>query len=319
MKVLLADDDLLLRRMLEPELRKAGWDVVTAGDGDEAWDAIQRERIRIAVVDWLMPGLDGAGLIRRIRAAGGPGYVYTILLTARDGARDVVEGLEAGADDYVTKPFRVEELLARLGVGSRILDLERRLLESLAREEALATRDGLTDLPNRRALLERARLELSRALRERGSLGVIMVDLDHFKEINDRFGHAAGDEALRRVAEALEKNRRDYDFGARWGGEEFVVLLPGATLEQAGGVAERIRGAIHAVELRVGEGASVRLRASLGVVAATPATAPVEVDDLLASADEAMYRAKREGRDRVVLASGAEPAPLAAAPPAGRA
>ncbi|MGA8891717.1 MAG: response regulator, partial [Anaeromyxobacteraceae bacterium] len=181
MKILIADDDLMFRRMLEAELRHAGHEVVTVGDGGAAWEVLQQERIRLVVADWLMPGLDGATLIRRVRDAGWPGYTYAILLTARDGQGDVVEGFSMGADDYLRKPFRVEELLARIGAGVRILDLEQRLVESLAREEALATRDSLTGLPNRRALLDHARAELSRAARERTSVGMIMVDLDDFK------------------------------------------------------------------------------------------------------------------------------------------
>jgi two-component system chemotaxis response regulator CheY len=301
LKVLIADDDVLLRRMLEPQLRGAGYDPVTVGDGLEAWELLQKEPIPMLIVDWMMPGLDGPALIRRIRDAGWPGYTYVILVTAKDGRDDVVEGLNLGADDYMTKPFRTEELLARMGVGARILELERRLRESLAREEALATRDSLTGLPNRRALYERARVELSRATRTRTSLGIIMVDLDHFKLINDQFGHAAGDEALRRVADVLQKNQRDYDFTGRWGGEEFLVVLPSASLAQAGLVAERMRSAIQSIELQVGGSEPVKLRASLGVAAARPTAFPIGLDELLESADDAMYRAKQEGRDRVRL------------------
>jgi diguanylate cyclase (GGDEF)-like protein len=300
-KVLIADDDLLLRRMLEPKLRAAGHDVVTAGDGLQAWDVLREENIRMLIVDWMMPGLDGPELIRRVRNAGWPGYTYTILLTARSGRDDVVEGLSLGADDYVTKPFRCEELLARVGVGVRILEVEGRLSDSLAREEALASRDSLTGLPNRRALYDRARSELSSAARARTSVALIMLDLDHFKRINDQFGHAGGDEALRRVAEVLREHRRDYDFVGRWGGEEFLVILPGASLAQAGLVAERIRTAIQSIDLRLGGPDTVTLRASLGVAAARPAAFSNVLDELLRSADDAMYRAKREGRNRVSL------------------
>jgi two-component system chemotaxis response regulator CheY len=300
-KILIADDDRLLRQMLEAELRRAGHDVVTVGDGREAWRLLQEERIRLVVADWIMPGMDGATLVRRVREAGWPGYTYAILLTARDGQEDVVEGFATGADDYVTKPFRVEELVARVGAGVRILEVEQRLAEALAREEARATRDALTGLPNRRALCDHARAEISRAVRERTSLGLIMVDLDDFKSINDRFGHAAGDEALRRVAGVLQESRRAYDFTGRWGGDEFLVILPGATADQAGRVAERIRAAIHAIELPVAGHAPATVRASLGVAAACPAGSPVDLDELLARADDAMYRTKRHGGDRVVL------------------
>jgi len=253
------------------------------------------------LVDWMMPELDGPALVRRIRSAGAPGYTYIILLTAMSGREDIVAGLRSGADDYVTKPFRLEELLARLGVGGRILALESGLSESLAREEALSALDSLTGLPNRRALYVRALAELSRAEREGTSVGVVMMDIDHFKEINDRFGHAAGDDALRQVAAALQKNRRDYDFPGRWGGEEFLIIVPGASLEQAAVVAERVRASVALVKLN-GAGAG-ELRSSLGVTAASPGLRPVGLEELLREADDALYRAKATGRNRVCLHS----------------
>ena len=301
MKVLIADDDALLRQMLQAQLADSGHEFVFASDGLEAWELLQREYIRMVIVDWMMPELDGTELIRRIRDAGWPGYTYIILLTARSGRDDIVKGLNLGADDYVTKPFRHDELLARMGVGARILELEKRLSESLAREEALATRDGLTGLPNRRALSDVARVELSRAARARTSVGLIVMDLDHFKRINDEFGHAAGDKALQQVAEVLQKSKRDYDYTGRWGGEEFLVVLPGTSLSQAAMVAERIRTSIQAVRLDLGRPEPVELRASLGVTCAPPVSPPVELDDLLRQADAALYRAKREGRNRVRL------------------
>jgi two-component system chemotaxis response regulator CheY len=299
MKVLVAEDDELLRQMLRGGLARAGYQLVTASDGLAAWEVLQREHVRLVLLDWMMPGLDGPGLIRRIRAAGWPGYTYIILVTARTDARDVVEGLNAGADDYLTKPFREEELLARMGVGARILDLEARLSESLAREAAIANLDSLTGLPNRRALYERARTELSRATREKRSLGLIMMDLDHFKEINDRFGHHVGDEALRCVASVLQKNVRDYDFVGRWGGEEFLAILPGAALSQACLVAERIRTSVENVRLGARGAEGTVLRASLGVACNIPGSASRDLDELLEAADDVLYRAKGEGRNRV--------------------
>jgi two-component system chemotaxis response regulator CheY len=301
MKVLIAEDDSLLRQMLRGALAAAGHQLITAANGLDAWEMLQREHVRMLIVDWMMPGLDGPELIRRIRGAGWPGYTYIILLTAKTGRDDVVEGLNAGADDYVTKPFRQDELLARMGVGARILELETRLSESLEREEARATRDSLTGLPNRRALYDRARAELNRAEREKRSVGVIMMDIDHFKPINDRFGHAAGDEALRRVAEVLLKSKRDYDYTGRWGGDEFLTILPGTSMLQAGLVAERIRASIDMVRLEVGGADTVELRSSLGVACASPATSPIGIDDLLNQADGALYRAKADGRNRVCL------------------
>jgi diguanylate cyclase (GGDEF)-like protein len=303
MKVLIAEDDSLLREMLRGELAAAGHQLIAAANGLEAWEMLQREHIRMLLVDWMMPGLDGPELIRRIRGAGWPGYTYIILLTAKTGRDDIVEGLNVGADDYVTKPFRRDELVARMGVGARILDLETRLSESLAREEALASQDSLTGLPNRRALYDRARAELSRARREKKSIGVIMMDIDNFKPINDKFGHATGDEALRRVAEVLQKSKRDYDFTGRWGGDEFLAILPGTSILQAGLVAERIRAAVGLIRPASNGEEAVELRTSLGVACASPAFHPIELDELLHQADGALYRAKAEGRNRVCLHS----------------
>jgi two-component system chemotaxis response regulator CheY len=302
MKVLIAEDDALLRQMLRGALATAGYQIFAVADGLEAWEVLQREHVRLLIVDWVMPGLDGPELIRRIRGAGWPGYTYIILLTAKSGRDEIVEGLKVGADDYLTKPFSQDELLARMGVGARILDLETRLSESLAREEKLATRDPLTELPNRRDLCDRARSELGRAARARTSVGVILMDNDHFKPINDEHGHAAGDEALRRAADVLRKSKREYDYAGRWGGDEFLVILPGTSLAQAGLVAERIRSSIEGVRLELG-GAAVQLQSSLGVACASPGPHPVELDALLQEADEALYRAKAGGRNRVCLAA----------------
>jgi two-component system chemotaxis response regulator CheY len=301
LKVLIADDDSILCNLLGDVLGAAGYEVVKAANGLEAWEILQRDHVRMLLVDWMMPGLEGPELIRRVRGAGWPGYTYIILLTAMSGRSDIVEGLRGGADDYVTKPFRQEELLARLGVGSRILALETGLSESLAREEALSALDSLTGLPNRRALYVRALAELSRAERERTSVGVVMMDIDHFKGINDQFGHAAGDDALRQVAAALQRNRRDYDFPGRWGGEEFLIIVPGASLEQAAVVAERVRAAVEGVALRGAGAGAGELRSSFGVAAASPALRPIGLDELIRQADDALYRAKATGRNRVCL------------------
>jgi two-component system, cell cycle response regulator len=306
MRILIAEDDPVLRRLLRAKLAEAGHELVEAADGEQAWELVQRERIRLLLVDWMMPRLDGPELIRRIRAAGWPGYTYVILLTARSGRNDVVDGLNLGADDYLTKPFRHDELLARLGVGIRILELEARLGESLAREEALATRDLLTGLLNRRATFERARAEVSRAGREGTRLGLVLVDLDQFQRINEQFGQEAGDQALRRVAEVLQQNLRDFDFVGRWGGEEFLVVLPGASLEQAAQVAERVRASMAAAHVRRGGSDAAELRVSAGVTSSSASPRPVTLDELLQQADAALYRAKAAGRNRVAVH---EPAP----------
>jgi two-component system chemotaxis response regulator CheY len=300
-KVLIADDDSLFCQMLGGMLAADGYETITASNGLEAWEILEREHVRMLLVDWMMPGLDGPALIRRIRSAGWPGYTYIILLTAMSGREDIVEGLTVGADDYVTKPFRREELLARLGVGARIVKLETGLSESLAREEERSGLDSLTGLPNRRALHARARAEMSRAEREKTSVGVVMMDVDHFKRINDQLGHAAGDDALRLVADVLRSGKRDYDFPGRWGGEEFLVILPGASLDHAVAVAERLRVSMSLVRLRLPGSEALVLESSFGVSSASPGKSPIGLDEFLRQADDAMYRAKAAGRNRVCV------------------
>jgi two-component system chemotaxis response regulator CheY len=302
MKILLAEDDAFLRQLLRVTLRRSGHEVVEAEDGQAAWDVLQKERVRVAIVDWMMPRVDGPDLIRRIRGAGWPGYTYIILLTARNDRQDVLEGLSTGADDYLTKPFHREELLARLGVATRIVERETKLRESLAREEELAMRDSLTGLLNRRATQERTQAELNRAMRERNDVGLVMVDIDHFKAFNDDCGHVVGDRALCQVGEILRGAVRDYDFVGRWGGEEFLVVLPGASLAQAAAVAERIRSVAAGTPVPLDGGERPLLQLSLGVTAFTAQRGPRTLDQLLEEADEALYRAKALGRNRACVA-----------------
>ncbi len=299
MKVLVAEDDASLRQLLRIYLSRAGHEVVEAVDGQQAWEILKQESARLLIVDWMMPGVDGAELIRRIRASGWPGYTYIILLTAKSTQDDVIAGLNLGADDYLCKPFNRDELLARIGVGERILDLEARLSASLAREHELASHDTLTGLYNRRALYEHAHAELNRAVRKKTSFSLVMLDLDHFKLLNDQFGHLAGDQALRLVAELLMQNKRSYDYAGRWGGEEFLVVLPVSTLPEAAVVAERFRAAIAASRLPLPGQEPLSLRVSAGVASSSGLKGPLTLDGLLQQADEALYRAKAGGRNRV--------------------
>ncbi len=299
MKVLIAEDDAGLRQLLKVNLIRAGHEAVEAVNGLQAWEMLKQESIRLLIVDWIMPGIDGAELVRRIRAAGWPGYTYIILLTAKTASDDIVAGLNIGADDYLCKPFNREELLARLGVGERILDLEARLSASLAREHELASHDSLTGLLNRRALYERAQAELSRAARMKTTVSFVMLDIDHFKAVNDQYGHLVGDKALCLVAELLRQNKRNYDYAGRWGGEEFLLVLPGTTLPTAGLVAERIRQSVAAQPLPVPEQEPLFLHVSLGVACSTSSGSLLTLDLLLQQVDEAMYQAKAGGRNRV--------------------
>lgn len=303
MKILIVDDDRFMRRRLQISLVHCGHEVLEADDGRAAWELLQREPIRLVISDWMMSEWDGPELIRRIRAAELPGYTYCILLTANDSKEDIVRGLEAGADDYLTKPFDHNELLARLAIGERILNLEARLIESREQLRELAMRDMLTGLLNRRALYECAEQSIAHAAREGWPISFIMLDVDHFKAINDRYGHLIGDDALRLVARTIAGGIRPYDHLGRWGGEEFLAVLPGATLAEATSIAERMRAGIAAARLTLNDGSSLDLRISLGVAGA-PSGASQSLDAAILQADTALYRAKNCGRNCVCVFAG---------------
>jgi two-component system chemotaxis response regulator CheY len=306
MRILIVDDDPLSRRLLNVSLAWGKHEVLEAEDGQIAWDLWQHDPVRLIITDWMMPNIDGPELIRRIRAAQTSGYTYIILLTARGTKTEIVTGLRSGADDYLTKPFHTEELLARVNIGERILNLEESLNSSNQKMQFLATHDGLTDLLNRRAIQEHAEAEINRAYREHTAVSLALLDVDHFKSINDRYGHLTGDQALLHVAQLLREKTRPYDWVGRWGGEEFLIVLPNATLVDAGVVAERIRVAIEQTPLALAGNGQLSLRASLGCAClmnqSEGEAPPLSLDELVHKADEALYRAKETGRNRVCLA-----------------
>jgi len=300
MRVLIVDDDPTNRHLLSAMLSSTRHEFDEAEDGKSAWDKLQNETINLVITDWMMPDMDGVELIDNIRKANFPHYVYIILLTARSTKTDIVTGLEAGADDYLVKPFDLDELRARVNIANRIIDLERRLRESLDRMQKMASHDSLTDLFNRRALYDIAENELSRARRENKPVSLVMMDIDHFKNVNDEYGHNIGDQALRRVAHIILENIRTYDTAGRWGGEEFLLVLPGTGLEEASQIAERVRQGIASAKIPLQGGKHVDLQASFGVSTCLPDD--LETFDLLIhQADEALYDAKGEGRNRVCV------------------
>ncbi|HTW30040.1 MAG TPA: diguanylate cyclase, partial [Candidatus Sulfotelmatobacter sp.] len=242
-------------------------------------------------------------------------YTYLLLLTARGQKDDILRGLEAGADDYLTKPFDSQELRARLNVGERILDLQRKLIQAREELRFRACHDVLTGLANREVVLETASREYSRQLREGGSFALVILDLDHFKTVNDTYGHLCGDEVLHEAARRLMASVRSYDTVGRYGGEEFLVVAPATDGRGALALAERVRRAIEAPAI-ITEAGSVRITASCGV-AVSECEHALKPDDLLRIADEALYRAKGRGRNRSELAGPAQPAePLAEGKPA---
>jgi diguanylate cyclase (GGDEF)-like protein len=298
MKILIADDDSTMRALLLSGLTRLGYQVEIAGSGDEAWALLQQPAApEIAILDWMMPGMTGVDICRRLRECKDATYVYLILLTVMYSLDDLVAGLEAGADDYMTKPFKPAELKARLRSGRRILDLQRELLAAQAKLSVLASRDALTDLWNRRVIMEKLDQELVRAQREMNSLGVVLIDIDHFKRINDSLGHAVGDEALQQVAKRLAEAVRPYDSVGRFGGEEFLIVAPNCDMYETYKLAERIRKSIDDAPIMSARG-PIAVSASCGV-SAIRAEDNSDPKALIEAADRALYRAKEEGRNRV--------------------
>lgn len=298
MRILIADDDPTSRVVLCAALAKLGYEVEIASDGAAAWDILQRsDAPEIAILDWMMPQLSGPDICRKLRERDDTPYVYVILLTVLTELSALVAGMESGADDFMAKPFRTPELYARLRAGQRIIQLQRELLAERARIEKVATHDFLTGLWNRRAILERLANELARARREITPLGVIMMDLDHFKQINDGYGHLQGDQVLQETAKRLTENVRPYDSVGRYGGEEFLLFAINADITQTFWIADRVRAAIDTEPIQI-PGGHIGVTASFGVTA-LPAGATAEPWTLIEAADRALYRAKDLGRNRV--------------------
>ncbi len=299
-RVLLADDELVSSRKLASMVKTWGYEIVVVNDGNAAWEVLRSEESpRLALLDWMMPGLDGPDLCRLLRGRSGP-YVYVLLLTSRDGKDDVVVGLEAGADDYVTKPFSPLELRHRLNAGRRIVELQEKVEAQNEEIRSMARRDALTGVLNRGAIFETLGVELTRARRERAPIAVMMADVDHFKRVNDTHGHLAGDQVLRAVAERLGAQLRPYDVLGRYGGEEFLVVLPGCGVSEAEEVAERLREFVAATPI-VAEKNAFTITISLGVTSVERVVSDAP-EPLIAAADAALYDAKHAGRNRVCTA-----------------
>jgi two-component system, cell cycle response regulator len=294
-RILVAEDDAVSRRMLEAFLKKWEYEVLAVSDGAEALRILNRpDAPPLAVLDWMMPGAEGPEICREIRKDSQRPYTYVLLLTARSQKEDLLKGLEAGADDYLTKPFDAQELRARLHVGQRILDLQHHLLEATEELRFRASHDMLTGIPNRASILEAVNRERSRQIRDGGTFGVILADLDHFKSINDTYGHLAGDAVLKEAACRMQASLREYDSVGRYGGEEFLMVVPAGDANGTAAVAERIRLAICERPIDSDAG-PISVTASLGIAVSVDG----ETKEVLRCADEALYCAKARGRNRV--------------------
>jgi diguanylate cyclase (GGDEF)-like protein len=299
MKLLVADDSSLYRTMLKRMLEAWGYEVVLAVDGHEAQRILDsNDAPSLAIVDCMMPGMSGLELCKQIRARR-QGYVYTILLSAANHENDVLQGFELGADDYLGKPFKELELIARLRVGERIIKIHEELVEAYKILEFEAAYDSSLRIWNRRTIMDLLSKEVGRAKRSQTPLSIFLADLDFFKRVNDSYGHLVGDEVLRRAAERMSNEVRESDHLGRYGGEEFLAVLPACTAEGAVLVAERVRQSIGNEPL-VKE---VAMTVSIGVAQLRPGQ---EIHDLLHEADIAMYRAKQSGRNRVEVEKASE-------------
>ena len=296
----MAEDDASSRFRLETALRTWGYAVTSVTNGREALAVLARPNgPSLAVLDWSMPEADGLEVCRAIRRNPESRYVYAILLTSHDRDEDVIAGFDAGADDYVTKPFNTKELRARIRSGARIVQLQQQLMAAHEELREKAMHDPLTGVLTRGAFFEISDHEFARARRSRTPLSIVMADIDHFKSINDRFGHPGGDEVLREIARRLQSTFRKEDAVGRYGGEEFVALAVGCDGSDAIALAERYRQAVEREPFAIGANL-LHVTTSVGVVTGS---ATDGVQALVRAADEALYAAKASGRNRVVAAA----------------
>ena len=300
--VLIAEDNPISRRLLEKILIKTGHEVVSVDNGYRAFDLFNERFFPIIITDWMMPAMSGLELCKAIRKRKNEGYVYIVLLTARDSSEDIIAGLEAGADDFLVKPFNRGELIARLNTGKRFHLQEMALKRANEEIKRLAMTDPLTGCYNRSVLTDRLPQEIRRAKRYNRSLSLVLCDIDHFKKINDTYGHQTGDVVLQEFAALLKSSiRYDSDWMVRYGGEEFLIVLPETPPKGACCMAEHLRTALAQTPIET-QGNRIHLTASFGVAGFDCATPDEEIspDRMIKQADKNLYQAKEEGRNRVI-------------------
>jgi diguanylate cyclase (GGDEF)-like protein len=296
-QILVVDDSPVSRKVLEHALSDEPYTLFFAESGEEALRLFQERRPALVITDWMLPDSSGPELCERIRSDAQSSYTYIILLTSMTEKDSVVKGLAAGADDYLTKPFDASELLARIGVGRRIIDLHREIEEKNRLLEEAARTDHLTGLANRRAIEEWATRQLRGAARHCFPLWVVLADLDSFKSINDNHGHEAGDAVLQKFAEILRENTRASDLSGRLGGDEFLLILTHVERENIELALNRLRQQFGS-QIFTFDGRKVMVTASFGI-AGFQGGEVLEFGALLSQADKALYEAKRGGRNQV--------------------
>jgi diguanylate cyclase (GGDEF)-like protein len=301
MKILIAEDDAVSRRVLEVALVRRGYEVIVTNNGAEALEVLQQDKAPpLAILDWMMPLMDGVEICRRVRAAVRASPTYIILLTAKSSMGEIVRGLQAGADDYLTKPFNRDELYARVQVGMRVVELQRNVAErvqQLERAEAelrtISLTDDLTGLCNRRGFLMHAEEHLKVGRRTGKEFLLLYADLDGLKQINDTHGHAEGSQAIVRTAEILRQTFRESDIVARLGGDEFTILAKDTSCETAERITTRLQEILQ--NHNAGRRRTYELSLSLGVLRVTP-DVNATVEELMGQADRLMYEQKRSKR-----------------------
>ena len=299
MQALVVDDSAVYRKLIGDYLRSWGFGVTLAENGSKAWRILEQpDSPKLALLDWVLPDLDGIELCKRIRQADSSRpYIYVILLTSNEGRQNMLEAMQAGADDYLVKPFDELELKARLLVGKRILDLQDELVSARESMRHAATHDSLTGLMNRGEIFSMLERELERARREHTRMGVVLCDIDRFKSVNDTLGHLFGDEALREIGRRLREQLRVYDSVGRYGGEEFLMILPNCDLPNVLMRANQLRKSVANTPV-VCSGEERLITMSMGI-AVSDGGGKQELEALLNRADAGLYAAKEKGRNRV--------------------